>query len=111
MTSANQEADVISNPLDIYLEEPKKKNKMHQARSEKTAWRSAGEKYDKRPLDPEYAKRYYHKREIIPLACPLCGTVVNRTKMKRHQTGKRCIAVQEFLAKKLQEAEATEQPL
>lgn len=109
MTSTNQEIDVIANPLDIYLEDTTtKKNKMHQARSEKTAWRSAGEKYNKKPLDPEYAKRYYHNRQIIPIACPLCGTVVNRTQMKRHQTGKRCKAVCEFLAKKLEELKPNE---
>ena len=109
MTSANQELETLNNPLDIYLEDTTtKKNKMHQARSEKTAWRSAGEKYNKKPLDPEYAKRYYHNRQIIPIACPLCGTVVKRTQMKRHQMGKRCTAVREFLAKKLAEVNATE---
>lgn len=106
MASNDPETD-IANPLDIYLGDAN--TKMHKARSEKTAWRSAGEKYDNRPVDPEYYKKYYHRVHIIPVACPLCGAVINGTKLKRHQSFKKCKDTQEFIAKKLAELQQQEQ--
>lgn len=41
--------------------------------------------------DPEYFKNYYHTSGLgTKMSCELCGRMVSRQKMKRHQTTNLC---------------------
>jgi len=72
----------------------------HLPRSEATAWRSAGEKYNSKPKDPDYRNKYYQEKLKTPVQCPLCGHLINKTQMNRHQKSKKCLEVQAFIAEK-----------
>jgi hypothetical protein len=89
------------NPLEVLFLTLTPPPTKHHPRSEATAWRSAGDKYDGRPKDPEYRKKYYQEKLKTPITCPLCGHDTNKTQMNRHQSTKRCKEVQAFLANKL----------
>ena len=48
-------------------------------------------KYDKSPIDPEYYKKYYHRRYNIQCICEYCGkTLSNEQKISRHMLTARC---------------------
>ena len=47
--------------------------------------------YDKRPLDPDYFKKYYKNNPQIPYQCPDCGrTISTKTNLSRHRNMKLC---------------------
>ena len=47
--------------------------------------------YNKQCLDPEYAKRWYHKRFCVPYTCGTCGrTLANDQTIKQHESTAVC---------------------
>ncbi len=48
-------------------------------------------KYDSKPLDKEYFKKYYHKKYCVPYTCGICGrTLANDQKIKQHENSAVC---------------------
>ena len=69
----------------------------HKPRNESTLWRYREDgKYIVRPNDPDYQKKYYAAHFKTPISCTLCGSLINRMQMKRHQTNKKCLSIQIF---------------
>ena len=49
-------------------------------------------KYDNKPLDKEYFKKYYHKKWCVPYTCGICGrTLANDQKIKQHENSAFCL--------------------
>jgi hypothetical protein len=47
--------------------------------------------YNKQCLDPEYGKKWYHKRYCVPYTCGICGrTLANDQKIKQHENSALC---------------------
>ncbi len=75
----------------------------HKPRNESTLWRYREDgKYISRAIDPDYHKTYYILHNKTPISCPLCGSLINRTQMNRHQTSNKCKSVQNFLKEQLE---------
>ena len=48
-------------------------------------------KVNNNPLDPEYYKKYYHKRWCTPYTCGICGrNLANEQKIKQHENSAIC---------------------
>ena len=47
--------------------------------------------YNKKPLDPEYYKKYWQEKLLIKIECPRCGIFTGKGKMSRHYTSGLCI--------------------
>ena len=53
----------------------------------------ANGKYDAKPLDPEYFKKYYHRMKKAK-ECELCGKhIESGSHMKRHRESNKCMLV------------------
>ena len=53
--------------------------------------RHIGGKVNNNPLDPEYYKKYYHRRFCVPYTCGICGrTLANEQKIKQHENSAVC---------------------
>ena len=51
-------------------------------------------KYNAKPLDPEYFKKYYHEAKQ-PKECEMCGKIIaSGSHMKRHRDSNKCMLVQ-----------------
>ncbi len=49
-------------------------------------------RYDNKPLDPDYFKKYYHKKWCVPYTCGICGrTLANSQKIKQHENSAICL--------------------
>jgi len=56
-----------------------------------TRWQPDGT-YNKKPLDPEYFTKYYHKKLTTPFKCPDCGRTINsKSNLSKHRQSKVCI--------------------
>jgi len=48
-------------------------------------------KYDTRPLDPEYQKKYYlEKLKDVKIPCPACGVPMFKVNITRHMKSNKC---------------------
>jgi hypothetical protein len=48
-------------------------------------------RYDNKPLDKEYFKKYYHNKWCVPYTCSICGrTLANDQKIKQHENSAIC---------------------
>ena len=57
----------------------------------KAAWRwGEGGKYNNKPTSEAYFRDYYREKLAIKVQCPLCGNMVVKQKLQRHQTTKMC---------------------
>ena len=53
-------------------------------------WRDDGT-YDKKPLDPNYFKKYYQNHLKQPFTCPDCGkTISSKSNLSKHQQTAKC---------------------
>ena len=51
-------------------------------------------KYNAKPLDPEYFKKFYHEAKQ-PKECEMCGKIIaSGSHMKRHRDSNKCMLVQ-----------------
>ncbi len=58
--------------------------------SEKTAWRSQGEKYNSKPNDTEYYKKYFQEHKHDKTNCERCGKEILKWGMSKHQKSMKC---------------------
>jgi hypothetical protein len=48
-------------------------------------------KYNHKPLDPEYFKKYWQEKLLIHIECPRCGKLTGKGKISRHYKTLVCI--------------------
>ena len=55
-------------------------------------------KYNDKPLDADYFKKYWRIHSQVPIICPICDSHLKcRDKIKRHETTKKCLAAKNKL--------------
>ena len=54
-----------------------------------TRYDKESDKYNNKPLDPEYYKQYYTKNNVL-VECDGCGTHVSKLTLWRHKKSNRC---------------------
>ena len=66
------------------------KKRIYVAREECTRYDEVTGKYNFKPLDPEYFKKYYqaHKEKT---KCEICGKTTGKFKMYRHLKSQKCL--------------------
>ena len=58
-------------------------------------------KYNDKPLDVDYFKKYWRSHSQIPITCPICNSHLKCCdKIKRHESSKKCLAAKNKLESK-----------
>ena len=47
--------------------------------------------YDKKPLDPEYFKKYYHSHGLQIITCYRCGAECRKNYLSKHLNATKCL--------------------
>ena len=83
---------LLTEPTESSEEAPIEKQAKKRGRhiSNPDRWLANG-KYNHKPTDPEYFKKYYHVKFGHSYTCEICGGVLASTqKIQRHQNSKKC---------------------
>ena len=74
--------------------------RMEEAKQQKISRRKLPDgTYDKKPLDPEYFKKYYHSHGLQIITCYRCGAECRKNYLSKHMnTSKRWKELSKFLA-------------
>lgn len=69
----------------------------HKVKRAPERWLPDG-KYNDKPLDVDYFKKYWRIHSQVPIICPICDSHLKcRDKIKRHEATKKCIAAKNKL--------------
>ena len=72
----------------------------HKVKRAPERWLADG-KYNDKPLDADYFKKYWRIHSQVPIICPICDSHLKcRDKIKRHETTKKCLAAKNKLESK-----------
>ena len=85
----------ISRELHNEPSKPEKKNRFKQDGIENISFHSPRRKadgtYDKKPLNDNYFKEYYHNNLKEPFQCPDCGRIISSTSnLSKHRNSNVC---------------------
>jgi hypothetical protein len=75
---------------------------MNNNKSTNSKWRHEGDKYNYKPLDPDYFKKYYQEKiKGVKTNCQYCDCIITKENLIRHNKTKKCIKAQQLINENL----------